>query len=84
VCRPARPWGLWSTRTSTVDIAAVSRMGGTFSVARVVTIPHGLAISGSYRFDAKRTDFYSDPLSGLPVRGTFVAPVITDLRTCGN
>lgn len=83
VCRPPRSWAIWSTRTATVDISALSR-SGTITISQVVPIAHGSAISGRFRFDAQRTDFYDDPLGQLPVRGTFVAPLITDPRTCGN
>jgi hypothetical protein len=53
-------------------------------VTRIVTVTGGLAISGRFRFDAQRTDFYFNPLGVVPVRGTFVAPLITDLRPCGS
>ena len=82
ICRPARPWALWSTRTSNVELEAVSRPGGTISIARIVTVANGSAISGSFRFDARRTDFYGDPLGTVAVRGTFVAPLITGQRIC--
>jgi hypothetical protein len=82
VCRPVRPWGLWSTRTSNLELEAVSRPGGTISIARIVTVANGAAISGSFRFDARRTDFYDDSLATVAVRGTFVAPLIANQRIC--
>jgi hypothetical protein len=83
VCRPARGWGIWSTRTSLVELTALSR-SGTISITQITPVAHGSAISGRFQFDAQRTDFYDDALGILPVRGTFVAPLITDLNTCGN
>jgi hypothetical protein len=84
ICRPKRAWSLWSTRPAGPDVTALSRDGGTITVTRIVTVTGGLAISGRFRFDAQRTDFYSNPLGVVPVRGTFVAPLITDLRPCGS
>ena len=73
-----------STRPAGPDVTALSRDGGTITVTRIVTVTGGLAISGRFRFDAQRTDFYFNPLGVVPVRGTFVAPLITDLRPCGS
>ena len=84
VCRPARPWGLWSLRTSTVTVTALSRPGGTLAVQRAVPVAGGQAISGSFSFLAQRNDMYLDPLGVVPVRGTFVAPLVTDTRPCGS
>ena len=82
ICRPVRSWSLWSTRTTDPSVTALSRDGGTITVTRVDTVTGGLAISGRFRFDAQRNDFYQNPLGVLPVRGTFVAPLITDLGPC--
>jgi hypothetical protein len=49
----------------------------------VATIAHGLAVSGRFSFTGQRSDLYDDALGRLPVRGTFVTPVITDTRPCG-
>lgn len=84
VCRPPRPWALWSQRTASAEVEAVSRPGGSIAIARIVTVAHGSAISGSYRFEARRTDFYNDPSATVAVRGTFVAPLITETRICGS
>jgi hypothetical protein len=84
VCRPARPWGLWSFRTSTTTITALSRPGGTLRINRVLAVPNGFAISGAFSFLALRTDLYDDPLGVLPIQGTFVAPLIADTRPCGS
>lgn len=83
ICRPTRTWSLWSARTASLTVTALSH-AGTVGVARLDTVANGLAISGSFRFDARRTDFYDDPLARLPVRGTFVAPLIADNRPCGS
>jgi hypothetical protein len=82
ICRPARPWSLWSARGAT-DLVALSRTG-SIGVARVSAVTNGQAISGSFVFEARRTDFYDELLGRLPVRGTFVAPLIADNRPCGS
>jgi len=84
ICRPARPWGLWSQRQrAATDLVALS-YAGSIGVTQVTTVNNGQAISGSFLFDSRRTDFYDDPLGRLPVRGTFVAPLVTDNRPCGS
>lgn len=83
ICRPARAWSLWSARSATLEVTALS-YAGTVGVARLDTVANGLAVSGAFLFDARRTDFYDDPLGRLPVRGTFVAPLIADNRACGS
>jgi hypothetical protein len=80
VCRPTRPWGLWSQRATT-ELVALS-YAGTIGITRVTAITNGQAISGSFSFDSRRTDYYDDPLGRLAVRGTFVAPLIADNRPC--
>jgi hypothetical protein len=82
ICRPTRPWALWSTR-STTDLEALS-YAGSIGVTQIRTVANGQAISGSFYFDSRRTDYYDDPLGRLPVRGTFVAPLISDNRPCGT
>ncbi|MBI1967033.1 MAG: hypothetical protein HYS40_03500 [Gemmatimonadetes bacterium] len=84
VCRPARPWGLWSLRASTATITALSRPGGVLRIHRVTPVSNGQAISGSFTFLAQRTDMYDEPLGVLPVRGVFVAPLVADNRPCGS
>lgn len=83
LCRPLRPWGLWSARTTALDVVALSR-SGTIGMARVVSVANGQAISGSFVFEGRRTDYYDEVLGRLPVRGTFVAPLIADNRPCGS
>ena len=82
ICRPTRPWGLWSARGAT-DLVALS-YAGSIGVAQVTTVANGQAMSGSFFFDSRRTDFYDDPLGRLTIRGTFVAPLIADNRPCGT
>lgn len=84
VCRPARAWGLWSLRTASLTLTALSRPGGSLRIAQVVPINHGMAISGVFTLPTQRVDLYADPDGGLPVRGTFVAPLVSDLRPCGS
>ncbi|HEY3279163.1 MAG TPA: hypothetical protein VGJ83_01520 [Gemmatimonadales bacterium] len=82
VCRPARPWALWSIQT-VPPLRALSRSGGSIRITQVVSVAHGRAVSGRFEFNGQRTDLYDDPLGALPIRGTFVAPLIADTRqTC--
>ena len=81
VCRPKRAWAIWSV-LSTPPLRGLSRQGGTIAITQVDTLAHGLAVSGRFSFTGQRSDLYDDPLGGLPVRGTFVAPVIADSHQC--
>ena len=65
------------TGTFAPPIVAISRPGGSITVTQIVPVPGGFAISGRFSFLAQRTDFYTDPLGLLPIRGTFVAPLTT-------
>lgn len=83
ICQPLRNWGVWSRLLSNgVTLSGLSRYGGTVSITQVVPVANGQAISGRYFFSAQRTDEYYDPLGVLPIRGTFVAPLITDTSPC--
>jgi hypothetical protein len=82
ICRPLSTWGLWSTRVVNVD--ALSRDNGQLAITKYKTVPGGAVISGRFSFLAQRVDFYTDPSGVLPVRGTFVAPLITDLSPCAS
>ena len=82
VCRPKRAWAIWSVLSSP-PLRGLSRQGGTIAITQVATFANGLAVSGRFSFTGQRSDLYDDPLSGLPVRGTFVTPVIADSRQCG-
>ena len=82
ICRPTRPWGLWSLRAP-AELVALS-YAGSIGITQVATIGNGQAISGSFYFDSRRRDFYDDALGRLPIRGTFVAPLIADSRPCGG
>jgi hypothetical protein len=82
VCRPPRNWGSWTTVATARPIVALSRPGGSITVTQVVPVTGGFAISGRFLFLAQRTDFYSDPLGLLPIRGTFVAPLATTTGRC--
>jgi len=82
VCRPPRPWALWSIQTNPV-LRGLSRPGGTLVITQITPIAHGRAISGRFVFTGQRDDLYDDPLAALPIRGTFVAPLIADAtRPC--
>lgn len=81
VCRPTRSWAIWSILSSP-PLRGLSRHTGTIAITQVDTLAHGLAISGRVTFTAQRVDLYDDPLGALPIRGTFVAPVIADARQC--
>jgi len=82
ICHPLSNWALWSTRAAAVPVSALSRQGGTLVINQVRTIPNGQAVSGWFSFVAQRVDGYDDPIWALPVRGTFVAPLITDRSPC--
>ena len=81
LCRPTRSWALWSIQT-VPPLRGLSRQGGTIAITQVTTITHGLAVSGRFRFTGQRSDLYDNPLGALPIRGTFVAPLIADNRPC--
>jgi len=81
VCRPKRAWAIWSVLSSP-PLRGLSRQGGTIVITQVDTLTNGLAVSGRFSFTGQRSDLYDDPLARLPVRGTFVAPVIADSRQC--
>jgi len=84
ICRPPGMWALWTTQAVVPTLHGYSR-NGVLTINRMVSIPHGLAISGRFTVTAQRGDLYDDPLGALPIRGTFVAPLITDNRaTCGS
>jgi hypothetical protein len=83
VCRPTRSWALWSIQTAP-PLSALSRRGGVITLTQIDTVTNGLAVSGRFIFTGQRTDLYDDPLAALPIRGTFVAPLIADnSRRCG-
>jgi hypothetical protein len=82
VCNPPRDWGRWFTFVQAARLDAVSRNGGTLSIAQIVSVPHGQVISGHFYLPVQRTDRFVDPTALLPIRGTFVAPVITGPSTC--
>ena len=81
-CRPPRNWGLWSVLTASAQLDALSRAGGSITITRMVPVANGMAISGRFYMPAQRLDLYDDPLGVLPIRGTFVAPLITTLPRC--
>lgn len=81
-CRPRRNWGSWSTIATTFPLQALSRQGGQITITKAVPVPNGLAIGGRFLFIARRLDLYDDPLGSLPVRGTFVAPLVAATSRC--
>ena len=82
VCRPPRNWGSWTTVATTRPVVALSRPAGSVTITQLVPVTGGFAISGRFSFLAQRTDFYTDPLGVLPIRGTFVAPLTTTTGRC--
>lgn len=81
-CKPPRNWASWSTIATDPTITALSRPGGQIAITRAVPVPNGLAIGGRFSFTAQRTDLYTDPLGVLPIRGTFVAPLVSASSRC--
>ncbi len=82
VCTPQRSWGTWATIATTPRLDALSRLGGSITITRVVPVTHGGAVGGRFFFPAQRTDMYFDPLGVLPIRGTFVAPLVPTPDRC--
>jgi Bacterial Ig-like domain (group 2) len=90
-CQPHFPWALWFSSLPTPPIQAYSHGTPTSQVAGQLIITQyapavggGAIISGRYQFTAQRTDLYNDPLGAEIIRGTFVAPLITDQTGCGG
>jgi hypothetical protein len=96
VCQPRFPWALWvSVRSNGVappdTVLAYSHGTSTSAVAGQLSITQyapavggGAIISGRYQITAQRRDLYDDPLGAEIIRGTFVAPLITDQTGCGG
>lgn len=82
VCKPPRDWGQWLSLSTSARVQALSRHGGSISIEQIVPVTNGFAISGSFYLPAERTDFYNDPTAVLPIRGSFVAPLIASSRHC--
>ena len=74
--------GVWSVATSVSQLQALSRAGGVITIARMVPVANGMAISGRFSLTAQRLDLYNDPLAVLPIQGTFVAPLVTTTPRC--
>jgi hypothetical protein len=89
-CQPKRPWALWfSFLPDTVKAYShgtpSSQVAGQLIITQYAPAPGGGAIiSGRYQVTAQRTDLYDDPLGAEVIRGTFVAPLITDQSSCGG
>lgn len=81
-CHLPGNWSAWFTLINASRLVGLSRNGGNITVTQVVTVPHGLVMSGHFYLPEQRTDRYDDPTGVLPVRGSFVAPVITDPTVC--
>lgn len=81
-CSPPRDWGQWFTLLQGARLDAVSRLGGSLTISQIAVVPHGLAVSGHFYLPVQRTDRLDDPTGLLPIRGMFVAPVITAAANC--
>ena len=82
VCQPDRSWGIWGSVAFNPPLNALSRPGGELSVTQMEPVTGGFVVSGRFVFDAQRMDFYDEPGGLLPIRGTFVAPLVTNVTTC--
>ncbi|HEY6854015.1 MAG TPA: hypothetical protein VI139_07200 [Gemmatimonadales bacterium] len=82
VCRPPRDWATWTTYSVSPSVTGLSRHTGQLVVTKVVSAPGGTALGGRFQFLAQRTDMYGDSLGAIAVRGTFVAPLYTNLTAC--
>ena len=78
-CSPPRSWAFWSAQNR---IVSYSRPGGTLGALRIVSIPHGQAVSGYFRITTQRGDLYTDPLGTLSITGSFVVPLVTSTTVC--
>lgn len=90
-CQPHFPWALWFSALPTPGIQSYSHGTPTSQVAGQLIITQyapavggGFIIGGRYQFTAQRTDLYDDPLGAETIRGTFVAPLLTDQSSCGG
>ena len=87
-CQPKRPWALWySFLPDTIRAyshgTSSSQVAGQLIVTQYApAIGGGAIISGRYQFTAQRTDLYSDPVGAEVIRGTFVAPLLTNRASC--
>lgn len=81
-CHPPGNWSAWFTLINAARLVGLSRSGGSITVSQVVTVPHGLVMSGHFYLPEQRTDRYDDPTGVLPIHGSFIAPVITDPTPC--
>jgi len=82
ICSPPRAWALWSAQTPSIIAYSRHDTRDTLRVTQNVPITNGRAISGRFNYNAQRDDLYSDPLGVLSIRGTFVAPLVTDPTSC--
>ena len=82
ICSPPRAWALWSAQTPSIIAYSRHDTRDTLRVTQNVPIANGRAISGRFNYNAQRDDLYSDPLGVLSIRGTFVAPLVTDRTSC--
>ncbi len=78
-CSPPRSWAFWSAPNR---IVSYSRPGGTLGALRIVSIPHGQAVSGYFHITTQRRDLYTDPLGELSITGSFVVPLFTSTTVC--
>lgn len=93
-CQPHFPWALWIGvvfGTPPDSVIAYSHGTSTSAVAGqlivtqyVPAVGGGAIISGRYQFTARRRDLYDDPLGAEVIRGTFVAPLLTNQSSCGG
>lgn len=77
LCAPDRPWGIWSSGRFARAVNAVSR-SGVITITKMDSVSSRLVVGGWFEFDAQRDDYYGDPGAALPVRGTFVAPLLSN------
>jgi hypothetical protein len=87
-CQPKFPWAAWYIRPPAQPFTVYSHatppdsIAGRLIITQYVPVTGGAIISGRYSFQGQRNDLYDDPLGGESVRGTFVAPLRTQLTTC--
>jgi hypothetical protein len=77
LCAPDRPWGIWSSGRFLNPVNALSR-SGVIVITKMDSVSGRPVVGGWFEFDAQRDDRYDDPGAALRVRGTFVAPLVTN------
>jgi len=81
-CTPPRAWAIRSSTTSTA-YSGNPDLGQQISFTQLVSDGgSGQVISGRFAYRARRSDFYTSPLSLLRITAVFVAPLTSNTTMC--